>query len=295
MRLALSIVPLTVLLGASLALQIGPIGAAFMVSATMTSTLPSTDETPSPEPTPQATPEPTPPPEATPRPEPTPEQTPEPTPAPTPAPTPEPTAMPTPPPLPTPMITSEPATIIHQGSSHTESSSSNSTFTVGTPTPSPSPTASPTPSQTPNPWRQITVATKTLAPSNEGSIEILGSFAAVRRDGKSAVACVSFKNTDTRTATRVLFEFAILDGRGADVGSLPLDRKGTFSPGISIMGYGGLSDWTSGGGNRGKADNCVTLTNAVAALPILSAQYASYAVKRVEYADGSSWNAPPAP
>jgi hypothetical protein len=195
-------------------------------------------------------------------------------------------------PLPRPSPSDEPATIYHSGSSHTESSSSSDTFTVSTPSPTPSASAKPTPSPTPNPWRQITVATKTLAPSNEGAIEVLGSFAAARLDGTSAAACISFKNTDPRTATRVLFEFALFDGNGAHVGSLELDRKGTFSTGIAIDGYHTLAEWASGGGNRGYADNCTRLSANMAALPILQAKYATYIVKRVEYADGTSWSAP---
>ncbi|MGR4066185.1 MAG: hypothetical protein ACLQPV_12175 [Vulcanimicrobiaceae bacterium] len=193
---------------------------------------------------------------------------------------------------PTPETTSEPATIEHSGSSHEESSSESTTLSIGTPTPGPSPTASPKPTPTPNPWRQITVATKSLSPANEGSIQVLNSFAAARRDGTSAAACVSFKNTDTRTATRVVFAFDLVDGNGAQVGTLSLDRRGTFSPGIDINGYSGLSDWASGGGNRGYADNCTTLSRQMAALPILSARFATYSIKRVEYADGTSWSAP---
>jgi len=247
---------------------------------------PEPTEAPTPEPTEAPTTEPSPPAEETPRPEPTAE----PTEAPTQAPTPEPTVRPTP--EPTPMSTSEPAMFQHSGSSHTESSSESTTYSIGTPSPGPSPTASPKPTPTPNPWREITVATKSLSPSNEGSIQILNSFAAARRDGTSAAACVSFKNTDSRTATRVLFAFTLVDGNGAEVGALTLDRRGTFSPGIDINGYSGLSDWASGGGNRGYADNCTTLSRNMAALPILSARFATYAVKRVEYADGTSWNAP---
>ncbi len=229
----------------------------------------------------QETPEPTPPSEETPKPEPTPEPTVAPTPEPTPEQTPEPTATPSP----------EPALIMHSGSEHTESSSESTEITIGAPSPRPSSSASPSPSPTPNPWRQITVATKTLAPSSEGSIEVLGSFAAARRDGTSAVACISFKNTDARTATRVLFDFGLIDGSGANVGSLVLDRKGTFSTGIDIIGYGNLQDFVVHSGNRGYADNCTTLSMQMAALPLLSAKFATYAVKRVEYADGTSWDA----
>jgi hypothetical protein len=158
------------------------------------------------------------------------------------------------------------------------------------PSPSPSPTASPTP----NPWREIIVANKSLSPSHAGAIDVLNAFAAARRNGKAAAACVSFKNVDARTATRVLFEFVLLNGNGEEVGSLQLDRKGTFSTGIDIEGYRTLSAWSGGGGNRGYGDNCTELKSNMAALPILTARYATYAVKRVEYADGTIWSAPEA-
>ncbi len=111
----------------------------------------------------------------------------------------------------------------------------------------------------------------------------------MRRDGTEATACISFKNLDPRTATRVLFTFPLFNGNGVRLASLELDRRGTFSQGIAIEGYSSLGDQLSGGGNRGYADNCTTLNTGMAALPILSAKYATYAVKRVEYADGTVW------
>jgi hypothetical protein len=183
--------------------------------------------------------------------------------------------------------------IVHHYESHTESSSSTTEFSIGTPTP-PSPTPSgerPTPTPTPNPWRQLTVATKTLSPGDEGGIEILSSFAAARRDGTSAAVCVSFKNDDPKVAKRIVFGFGLIDGNGGDVGEIVLDRKGTFSPGIAIEGYRTLASWSTGGGNHGYNDNCVTLNRNIAALPILSAKFATYSVKSVEYADGTVWTA----
>jgi outer membrane biosynthesis protein TonB len=302
MRLGLPVALCALLLGAAVAVPLAPVRATtyhapWIGSDPTEEPTPEPTEAPTPEateaptpeateaPTPEATEaptaEPSPPAEETPRPEPSAEPTAEPTPEPTVRPTPE----------ATPMDTSGPPMFQQSGSSHTESSSESTTFSVGTPSPGPTPTASPKPTPTPNPWRAITVATTSLAPANEGSIQILNTFAAARRDGTAAAACVSFKNTDSRTATRVLFAFTLVDGNGGNVGTFTLDRRGTFSPGIDINGYSGLSDWASGGGNRGYADNCTTLSRNMAALPILSARFATYSVQRVEYADGTSWNA----
>lgn len=56
-----------------------------------------------------------------------------------------------------------------------------------------------------------------------------------------------------------------------------------------INGWPSLSDWQGEVGHRGYGDNCKVLNSEVAALPLLSAHTVTYEVKRVEYADGSSW------
>lgn len=71
---------------------------------------------------------------------------------------------------------------------------------------------------------------------------------------------------------------------------LTLDRRGTFSPGIGIMTYDSLQDFVqSGFGNRSFADNCATVQDGIAAVPILTARYATYRMMRVVRADGSTW------
>lgn len=154
-------------------------------------------------------------------------------------------------------------------------------------TPSPSPRPSPSP--TPNPYRTIELASPTLGGKPQGKIELLGGWAAVKRDGKAAVVCVSFKNRAAVAATRVVFEFSIVGRSDATVGTLELDRSGTFSPGIDINGWSSLADWQSGLGHRGYNDNCKVINSGVAASPLLSARYVTYAITRVEYADGTSW------
>lgn len=151
--------------------------------------------------------------------------------------------------------------------------------------PAPQPTASPTP----NPYREIRLASQTLGNSAQGKIALLGGWAAVKRDGRAAVVCVSFKNEAAVAATRVVFRFTILGRSGNDLGTLEFDRSGTFSPGVDINGWQSLKDWQGGVGHRGYADNCKVLDSGVAALPLLSAHTVTYEIRRVDYADGSSW------
>jgi len=153
----------------------------------------------------------------------------------------------------------------------------------------PQPTASPTP----NPYREIRLASQTLENKPQGKIALLGGWAAVKRDGHGAVVCVSFKNEAAVAATRVTFRFSILNRSGDGLGNLELDRSGTFSPGVNINGWQSLSDWQGGVGHRGFGDNCKVLNSGVAALPLLSAHTVTYEVSRVEYADGTVWT--PAP
>jgi hypothetical protein len=148
--------------------------------------------------------------------------------------------------------------------------------------------AMPTPTPTPNPYRTLKFGTETLMAQPAGHIKVLGGWVAVRRDGHGARACVSFKNEGSVAATAVLFEFPIMDHDGAQVAKLTLDRSGTFSPGIDIMGWQSLEGWQSGS-HRGYDENCTSLNVAVAAFPLLSARFATYRILRVEYADGTSW------
>ncbi len=149
----------------------------------------------------------------------------------------------------------------------------------------PEPTASPTP----NPYREIRLASQTLENKPQGKIAFMGGWAAVKRDGHGAIVCVSFKNDAAVAATRIFFRFTVLGRSGNELGNLELDRSGTFSPGVDINGWKSLSEWQGGVGHRGYGDNCKVLNGNVAALPLLSAHTVTYEVTRVEYADGSNW------
>lgn len=154
--------------------------------------------------------------------------------------------------------------------------------------------AAPTPSPTPGPWREIPLASGTLDAGPQGQIQILGGFAAVKRDGTAAIACVSFKNASPMTARRIVFEFPLLDAQGNSLGTLTLDRTGEFSSDVAIMTFNNFSEWTGGSiGPRGRIDNCIQKNLPTAAVPLLQARTASYRVVRVEYDGGSLWTPSP--
>jgi hypothetical protein len=162
-------------------------------------------------------------------------------------------------------------------------------YQIGNPR-APADSAAPAPSPTPGPWREIPLASATLEGGVQGQIQILGGFAAVKRDGTAAIVCVSFKNLSPTTARRVVFEFPLLDAQGSSLGTLTLDRNGEFSSNVAIMTYAGFSDWNKGSiGPRGRDDNCIQRTLATAAVPLLQARSASYRVVRVEYDGGTVW------
>jgi hypothetical protein len=153
--------------------------------------------------------------------------------------------------------------------------------------------ATPAPTPTPNPYRSLEFGSPTIGGAPAGNIVIFGGWAAVKRDGRGARACISFKNTDSRTATRVLFQFPISDDAGAALAQLELDRRGTFSPGIDIHGWPSMAGWQSSQ-NRGYDENCTGVSSGVPALPLLAARFATYRILRVEYADGTFWTPPAA-
>ena len=162
-------------------------------------------------------------------------------------------------------------------------------YQIGSPR-APADAAAPTPSPTPGPWREIPLASATLDAGVQGQIQILGGFAAVRRDGTGAIACVSFKNLSPMTARRIVFDFPLLDAQGSTLGTLTLDRNGEFSSNIAIMTFDSFADWNNNTiGPRGRLDNCIVRTLPTAAVPLLQARTASYRITRVEYDGGQIW------
>lgn len=144
-------------------------------------------------------------------------------------------------------------------------------------------------------FRELKFASETLQPPSSGDIRVLRGSAIARRSGTQAKVCVTFKNVGTKIATRVVFEFVLLNADGGEEGVMTLDRRGTFSPNVDIVGpdYFNNKSLTITG-PRSMEDNCASVSSEVPAVPILSAQFASYRITRVEYADGTSW-VPPAP
>ncbi len=152
------------------------------------------------------------------------------------------------------------------------------------------PRRGPAPTPTPNPWRNVPLATASLDGNVQGNITVIGGFAAVKRDGRGAIACVSFTNVAPKVANEVLFEFPLMSDSGVELGKLSLDRKGEFSPNVAIHSFGQLGDWQGGSiGPRDRIANCAQRELGTAALPILEARLAGYRVVRVNYDDGTSW------
>ncbi len=147
-----------------------------------------------------------------------------------------------------------------------------------------------TPTPTPGAWRNLPLAASSLNGNVQGNINVIGGFAAAKRDGSAVIACISFANVAAQTATRVVFDVPLLDANGQEVGNLTLDRSGEFSTNVQIMTFATMNEWVSGSiGPRSRMDNCVLQQLGTAAIPILQARVAGYRVVRVVYADGTSW------
>jgi hypothetical protein len=137
---------------------------------------------------------------------------------------------------------------------------------------------------TPNPWRAIPLAAGSIDQGPQMGIQVLGGFAAVKKDGTGAIVCLSFKNIDPRVAKHVVIEFPIITAGGGDGGSLVLDRSGEFSPNVDIRAFESLANWQSGAGPRSQNDGCIGKSLPTAAIPFLQAQAAGYHVTAVDYA-----------
>jgi len=145
----------------------------------------------------------------------------------------------------------------------------------------------------PSPWRELTLATASLQPAPSGDVKVVRGFAAAKKDGTGASACITFRNVGTKVANRLVVEFPLLNAESLETGVLTLDRHGTFSPNVDIAGYDDVGDLSGNSmGPRGRADNCATLSVGVAAVPILTARFATYRITRVEYTDGGVWTPP---
>lgn len=102
-------------------------------------------------------------------------------------------------------------------------------------------------------------------------------------DGFQKVAvdfiCVSFHNSDPRTATSFRVNFVYYDAMGMHVGGDFLDRSGTFSTDVRIKSY----DERTRNANR---ENCVSMH-----YPKTGVSLVVYYVDHVDFADGTPWKA----
>lgn len=160
-----------------------------------------------------------------------------------------------------------------------------SDFQIGQRNPSAAPAATPTP----NPWREVPIASSVLGGDTQRGIKIISAFAAAKKDGTAFIACFSFRNVAPKTAKEIDFSIPLYAPGAQSVGTLTLARAGTFSPNIDIHGYGSFLDWQKGSfGPASRSDNCVNKSYGTPQLPLLELQYASYAVNGVIYEDGTS-------
>jgi hypothetical protein len=146
----------------------------------------------------------------------------------------------------------------------------------------------PTAAPTPPPWRSLPFAMS--AQSVLGSqIAVNRGFAAVRNDGTEGVACISFVNQSPKAAAEVDVDIEILDGFGFIKRVRPLRRVGTFASGAEVGGPSGPQ--TIG---EARANCVIDGENRLADLsdPFSNASAVAYSVRRVLYADGTSWLQP---
>jgi len=127
--------------------------------------------------------------------------------------------------------------------------------------------------------------------SGGAPIAQISSFTAIWDDGTSGLSCITFKNTSSVTATRVVFNWPL--GRNTedteDEGTL--DRRGEFSPNVEIQGWHSVAERDSGQGHRDYSENCVRWRpdNAAQARAYPYLRRYGISVKRVEYADGTTF------
>lgn len=142
---------------------------------------------------------------------------------------------------------------------------------------------------TPKPYRYLHWA----SPGGPSApIDYVDAWTAIEPDASAAWTCLSFKNTSSVAATQIFFGFSLLNYDREAIDRGHLDRKGTFSPNVEIHGYHNASEWAQRVGPRGYRDNCVSWNpNAQprAREDYSHARYYSITVKRIDYADGTTW------
>jgi hypothetical protein len=139
-------------------------------------------------------------------------------------------------------------------------------------------------------WRQIPFGASTLSEAGSPSqIAVTAGIASVRYDGTQGFACLSFVNHAPQAVTEVDVDILVIDGLGFLKRALPLRRTGTFASGAAVDGPTSLHDVGS------SRPNCVIDGNGAIADPtdpFAKAVAVGYAIRRVTYADGTSWIEP---
>jgi hypothetical protein len=138
------------------------------------------------------------------------------------------------------------------------------------------------------PWRGLLFASSTLGSGGSG-ISVTRGFAAVRNDGTDGLACISFVNNTTKPATEIDVDVEILNTLGLISRVEPLRLRGSFAPGVEIGGPKNVEDVSSARANCViDGENQLDDTTD----PFTGAQAVVYAVRRVQFADGSVWLQP---
>jgi hypothetical protein len=138
------------------------------------------------------------------------------------------------------------------------------------------------------PWRSLLFAASTLGDGGSG-IAVTRGFAAVRNDGTEGLACISFANHSAKPVNEIDVDIVMLDALGFIHRVEPLRLVGAFAPGAEIGGPNSVEDV-----NAARA-NCVIdgerrLDDPTD--PFSGASAVVYAVRRVQFADGTTWLQP---
>lgn len=151
------------------------------------------------------------------------------------------------------------------------------------------------PTSQPADWRTIPFALAPGADTSNG-IAIDGGFAVIKNDGTGETHCLTFRNTNQKTAVEVTFRYQLYGTSDNMLMNSTSVRTGTFSTGITIAGPASFSDYQTtknGVGNKGMLQNCWSNSTGIANLAYLQANYMAIQVVGVKYDDGSTW--PPQP
>jgi hypothetical protein len=135
------------------------------------------------------------------------------------------------------------------------------------------------------PWRGLLFGASKLGSGGSG-IAVTRGFAAVRNDGTEGLACISFMNNNQKTATEIDVDIEILDTLGFIRRVAPLRLKGSFAPGTEVGGPANVEDLSSA-----RANCVIDGENELddSSDPFSGAQAVVYSVRRVLFADGSTW------